>query len=103
MHHIDFIHPYYVIQERYFGFLNFDLRNNGETLVGTFYNTDNLGIIDKFQISKDRTGEKIYSDENSDEYNNKYFSYPEEKSWIFNNRIHLTDKHATSYKMQLDS
>ena len=103
LHHIDYIHPYYVIQERYFGFLNFDLRNNGETLVGTFYNTDNLGIIDKFQISKDRTGEKIYSDENSDEYNNKYFSYPEEKSWIYNNRIHLTDNHANAYKMKLDS
>ena len=59
--------------------------------------------MDKFQISKDRTGEKIYSDENSDEYNNKYFSYPEEKSWIFNNRIHLTENQANSDKMKLDS
>lgn len=104
LHKIDYILPYYVIQERYFGFLNFDLRNDGQTLVGTFYDTENLGIVDKFEVSKGRIGEKIYSDENSQkEYNNKYFSYPEEKSWIFNNRIHLTGNQAEYDKLPVDS
>jgi calcineurin-like phosphoesterase family protein len=104
LHKIDYILPYYVIQERYFGFLNFDLRNDGQTLVGTFYDTENLGIVDKFEVSKGRIGEKIYSEENSQkEYNNKYFSYPEEKSWIFNNRIHLTGNQAEYDKLPVDS
>ena len=103
LHKIDYILPYYVIQERYFGFLNFDLRNDGQTLVGTFYDTENLEIMDKFEVSKVRTGEKIYSDENSQEDNNKYFSYPEEKSWIFNNRIHLTGNQAEYDKLTVDS
>lgn len=102
LHNIDYLLPYYVIQERYFGFLNFDLRNNGQTLVGTFYDTENLGIVDEFEISKDRTGKKIYSDENSQNYNNEYFSYPEEKSWIFKNRIHLTGNNAEYDKIRLD-
>jgi hypothetical protein len=102
LHNIDYLLPYYVIQERYFGFLNFDLRNNGQTLVGTFYDTGNLGIVDEFEISKDRTGKKIYSDKNSQNYNNEYFSYPEEKSWIFNNRIHLTGNNAEYDKIRLD-
>src|SRR5829696_8795952 len=103
LHKIDYLLPYYVIQERYFGFLNFDLRNDGQTLVGTFYDTENLGIMDEFEVSKDMAGKKIYSDRNSQEYNNKYFSYPEEKSWIFNNRIHLTGNHAEYDKIRLDS
>lgn len=103
LHQIDYLLPYYVIQERYFGFLNFDLKNNGQTLVGTFYDTENLGIVDKFEVSKDRTGKKIYSDENSQPNNNKYFSYPEENSWIFNNRIHLSGNNAEYTKISLDS
>lgn len=60
--------------------------------------------MDKFEVSKGRIGEKIYSDENSQkEYNNKYFSYPEEKSWIFNNRIHLTGNQAEYDKLPVDS
>ena len=102
LHNIDYLLPYYVIQERNFGFLNFDLRNNGQTLVGTFYDTENLGIVDEFEISKDRPGNKIYSDENSQNYNNEYFSYPEEKSWIFNNRNHLTGNNAEYDKIRLD-
>ena len=102
LHKIDYLLPYYVIQERYFGFLNFDLKNNGQTLVGTFYDTENLGIVDEFEISKDRPGNKIYSDENSQNYNNEYFSYPEEKSWIFNNRNHLTGNNAEYDKIRLD-
>ncbi len=86
LHNIDYLLPYYVIQERYFGFLNFDLRNSGHTLIGTFYDTDNLGILDKFEVSKDRTGKKTYSDGNSHQYDDKYLSTPAEKSWIFNNR-----------------
>src|SRR5215203_465471 len=103
LHKIDYLLPYYVIQERYFGFLNFDLRNDGQTLVGTFYVTETLGIVDEFEVSKDMAGKKIYSDRNSQEYNNKYFSSPEEKSWIFNNRIHLTGNHAEYDKIRLDS
>jgi len=103
LHKIDYLLPYYVIQERYFGFLNFDLKNSGQTLVGTFYDTENLGIVDEFEVSKDRTGKKIYSDENSQPYNKKYFSYPEENSWIFNNRIHLTGNDADYEKISLDS
>jgi hypothetical protein len=86
LHNIDFWLPYYVIQERYFGFLNFDLRNNGHTLIGTFYGTDNFGILDKFEVSKDSTGKKTYTDGNSQQYDDKDLSPPAEKSWIFNNR-----------------
>ena len=103
LHNIDYILPYYVIQERYFGFLNFDLRNDGQTLVGTFYDTENLGIMDKFEVSKGRSGEKTYSGGNSQEDKNKYFSYPEEKSWIFNNRIHLTGNPAEYEKLTVES
>jgi len=102
LHNIDYLLPYYVIQKRDFGFLNFDVRNSGHTLVGTFYDTENLGIVDEFEISKDRTGKKIYSDEYSQNYNNEYFSYPEEKSWIFNNRIHLTGNNAEYDNIRLD-
>jgi hypothetical protein len=102
LHTIDYLLPYYVVQERYYGILNFDLKNSGQTLVGTFYATENLDKVDEFEVSKDRTGKKIYSDEHSQHYNNKYFSYPEEKSWIFNNRIHLTGNDAEHDKMRVD-
>ena len=71
-------------------------------MVGTFYDTENLGIVDEFEVSKDKTGKKIYSDQNSQPYNKKYFSYPEENSWIFNNRIHLTGNDAYYDKTSLD-
>ena len=89
LHNIDYLLPFYVIQERHFGFLNFDLRNSGQTLIGTFYDTDNLGILDKFEVTKDRTGKKTYTDGSFQQYNDKYLSTPAEKSWIFNNRILL--------------
>ena len=82
----DYWDPFYVIQERYFGFINFDLRNSGQTLIGTFYDTDNLGILDKFEVTKDRTGKKTYTEGNSQQYDDKYLSTPAEQSWIFNNR-----------------
>ncbi len=63
LHNIDYFHPYYVIQEGKFGFLNFDLENNGHTLMGTFYETDARDILDRFVISKDNSGEKTYSDD----------------------------------------
>lgn len=63
LHNIDYFHPYYVIQEGKFGFLNFDLKNNGHTLMGTFYETDARDILDRFVISKDNSGEKTYSDD----------------------------------------
>ena len=63
LHNIDYFHHYYVIQEGKFGFLNFDLENNGHTLMGTFYETDARDILDRFVISKDNSGEKTYSDD----------------------------------------
>ena len=78
LHNIDYFHPYYVIQEGKFGFLNFDLENNGHTLMGTFYETDARDILDRFVISKDNSGEKTYSDdegEKPDKFggDNKYY------------------------------
>src|SRR5688500_16117835 len=31
LHTIDYLLPYYVVQERYYGILNFDLKNSGQT------------------------------------------------------------------------
>ena len=58
IHKIAYHLPYYTIQKGKFGFLNFDLKNNGHELIGTFYDTDDLDILDKFVISKDRNGGK---------------------------------------------
>jgi hypothetical protein len=60
LHKITYSLPYYVIQKGEFGFLNFDLTNGGQTLVGTFYDTDDNHILDKFIISKDKTGKKTF-------------------------------------------
>ena len=73
LHKIAHSLPYYVIQKEEFGFLNFDLINKGQTLVGTFHDTDGPYIVDKFVISKDNTGKKTFSDENSDRYNDNYY------------------------------
>jgi hypothetical protein len=72
LHKISYSLPYYVIQEQKFGFLNFDLKNNGYTLIGTFYDTDDLDIVDKFKISKDNHGEKTYFEDDKDNYENDY-------------------------------
>ena len=69
LHNIDHILPYYIVQERIHGFLNFDLTNNGQTLTGTFHDTDDLNISDKFVITKDKTGKKTFSEENFEPYN----------------------------------
>ncbi|HSF00427.1 MAG TPA: metallophosphoesterase [Nitrososphaeraceae archaeon] len=88
LHDIDYLLPYYVIQEQKHGFLNFELTNNGETLLGTFHDTDDPNILDKFVISKDRTGMKTFSEENFDPYdnnnNNFHFTSGTEKSEISN-------------------
>lgn len=63
LHNIDYFHPYYLIQEGKFGFLNFNLENNGHTLMGTFYETDARDILDRFVISKDNSEKKTYSDD----------------------------------------
>ena len=68
LHDIAYSPPYYVIQKEQFGFLNFDLTNRGQTLVGTFHDTDDINILDKFVISIDTTGKKTYSEENSEHY-----------------------------------
>ena len=70
LHKIAYSLPYYVIQQRQFGFLNFDLINRGQTLVGTFIDTDDSNILDKFVISKDNTGKKTFSGDNSNPYDN---------------------------------
>ena len=58
IHIISHYLPYYTIQKAKFGFLNFDLENNGHTLTGTFYDTDDLDILDRFVISKDNDSRK---------------------------------------------
>ena len=84
LHDIAYSLPYYVIQQGQFGFLNFDLTNNGQTLISTFYDTDDTNILDKFVISKDITGKKTFSEENSEQYknNNYFFTTHDEKSEI---------------------
>ena len=58
IHIISHYLPYYTIQKAKFGFLNFDLENNGHTLTGIFYDTDDLDILDRFVISKDNDSRK---------------------------------------------
>ena len=84
LHDIAYSLPYYVIQQGQFGFLNFDLTNNGQTLISTFYDTDDTNILDKFIISKDITGKKTFSEEKSEQYknNNYFFTTHDEKSEI---------------------
>ena len=84
LHKIAHYLPYYVIQEGKFGFLNFDLINNGHTLVGKFYDTDDVTTLDKFVISKDFTGNKMYSKENNEQNinnnnDNYYYTSHEER------------------------
>ncbi|MGE0243914.1 MAG: metallophosphoesterase, partial [Nitrososphaeraceae archaeon] len=79
LHHIEYILPYYVIQKGKFGFLNFDLTNRGHTIIGTFHNTDDSTILDKFVISKDSTGEKTFSDKKFNRNDNNYHSISKEK------------------------
>jgi hypothetical protein len=52
LQNIDYDLPFTVLQERSYGFLNFDIKDNGDTLVGTFYDNKQLTILDKFTISK---------------------------------------------------
>ncbi|HJU59448.1 MAG TPA: metallophosphoesterase [Nitrososphaeraceae archaeon] len=89
LHNIDYLLPYYVIQEKKHGFLNFEMTNKGQTLVGTFHDTDSPNILDKFVISKDMTDKKkLFSEENPRPYdndnNNFYFTSGQEKSEISN-------------------
>jgi hypothetical protein len=77
LHKIAYSLPYYVIQHRQFGFLNFDLINNGQTLVGTFHDTDNADILDKFILSKDtKLEETLSEDDYGEQYDNSnYYFY----------------------------
>ncbi|HET7642277.1 MAG TPA: hypothetical protein VFK40_02120, partial [Nitrososphaeraceae archaeon] len=70
---------YYVIQDdEVYGVLNFDLADNGRTLIGTFYDTDNHSILDKFAISKDNSN---YNPDINEQYkehdydNNDYYHH----------------------------
>jgi hypothetical protein len=86
LHDIEYLLPYYVIQKEQFGFLNFDLTNRGKTLVGTFHDTDDATILDKFVLSKDPTGKKTYSEENSPDFeNNNNHHYAISKQEKINN------------------
>src|SRR5688500_20255105 len=67
LHDIAYSLSYYVIQQGQFGFLNLDLTNNGQTLVSTFYDTDDTNVLDRFVISKDITGKKTFSEDNRSE------------------------------------
>lgn len=93
LHKIAYSLPYYVIQKGQFGFLNFDLTDNGQTLIGTFHDTDDPNILDKFVISKDTAGEKTFSDKNSKQYNNNnYHSISQhEKSGLSNSNNNNND------------
>lgn len=86
IHDIAYSLPYYVIQQGQFGFLNFDLTNNGQTIVSTFYDTDDTNVLDRFVISKDITGKKTFSEKNSEQYdnNNYYFTSQGKKLGISN-------------------
>jgi Calcineurin-like phosphoesterase len=91
--------PYYVLQEKRYGFLNFEITNNGQTLVGTFHDTDDTEILDKFTISKDSNGKKKISDESYNAYNHKfYYTSEKDKTGLSNkNELFLTtnsDDHA---------
>ncbi|HJT84916.1 MAG TPA: metallophosphoesterase [Nitrososphaeraceae archaeon] len=65
LHKISYSLSYYVIQKGKFGFLNFDLKNKGHTLIGTFHDTDDTKILDKFVISKVYRGVTKISDDYS--------------------------------------
>ena len=71
---------YYVIQDdEVYGVLNFELADNGQSLIGTFYDTENHIVVDKFVISKDYP--KYNSEENMEQYedrdydNNDFYHY----------------------------
>jgi hypothetical protein len=58
--------------------LNFDLKNNGNTLTCIFYETDHGNVSDRFVISKDNSKKKTYSDDEGEMFNefdcyNKYY------------------------------
>ncbi len=86
LHDIAYSLSYYVIQQGQFGFLNLDLTNNGQTIVSTFYDTDDTNVLDRFVISKDITGKKTFSEDNSEQYDDKnyYFTSQDEKVGISN-------------------
>ncbi len=65
LQNIDYYLPYTVIQKRSHGFLNFDIKDNGNTLVGTFYDNKKLTILDKFTLSKNENGK----DHSLDDFN----------------------------------
>lgn len=75
LHKIDSYLPYTVIQKRDHGFLNFDIRNNGNTLIGTFYDNKNLDILDRFVLNKEGYEDK-YSQININSNNEKYYYAP---------------------------
>jgi hypothetical protein len=76
LQNIDFYLPYTVIQKRSHGFLNFDIKDNGNTLVGTFYDNKKLIILDKFTLSKNENG-KDHSLDNFNSISQEYYSTAE--------------------------
>jgi hypothetical protein len=76
---------YYVIQDDdVYGVLNFELTNNGRTLIGTFHDTDDHIILDKFVISKVNQSMRVFSGD-PNYINNDYYDYiPIQKEKIDN-------------------
>ena len=105
LHDIEYLLPYYVVQQKKHGFLNFELKNKGQTLVGTFHDTDDPNILDKFVISKDLTGKKTYSEENLPTNNNNFYSTSgKEQADISNkNQIFLTSNSEDKDQSKLKS
>jgi len=84
---IDSSLPYAVIQERTHGFLNFDVKDNGNTLVGTFYGNKDLKVLDTFTLSK---GGKYNNDsyESFASIDKKYHLFMKIKKKIPKHNIH---------------
>ncbi|MGD1835013.1 MAG: metallophosphoesterase [Nitrososphaeraceae archaeon] len=69
IHDIEYYHPFHAVQEDSFGFLNLEFKNNGKTIVGTFYDNEDLNILDRFSISKDPVDN--YQSASNENINNK--------------------------------
>ncbi|MFB5600987.1 MAG: metallophosphoesterase [Nitrososphaeraceae archaeon] len=100
LHSIDFYLPYTAIQKREHGFLNFDVKDNGNTLIGTFYDNKNLDILDRFTLNKDSSGKK-YPPNNFNSMSQEYYVTSENTESYDQNDSHLNIKNF-EYKTEND-
>ena len=56
IHDIEYRNSHYAVQQESYGFLNLEVTNNGKTIIGTFYENDDMNVLDKFSISNDKFG-----------------------------------------------